>query len=289
MEIPPEILKCVVFLCYEEHKDNNTTEYTPFGTAFFVIMSTGQVSHFYLVTAKHCIEELNKKGAQDVYIRMNTTSGIKHIKVTMSAKWYYHPDHDTNPVDVAVTQLPIHVDGSDDIKMISDEWFLKEENITKKDIDIGDDVFITGLFSRHYGQERNLPIVRVGNIAMLSEEKVWTSWLGGKYIDAYLIEARSIGGISGSPVFFREPYFKNGSLKLGQNKYYLAGMIHGHWPVDESKIDTAVDSKKERDVNMGIAIVTPAIKILETLDQKELKDMRERSERNYQNKNASEK
>jgi hypothetical protein len=49
-----------------------------------------------------------------------------------------------------------------------------------------------GLFSEHQGAERNIPIVRVGNIAAMPEEPVLTTSWGA--IDAYLIEARSIGG-----------------------------------------------------------------------------------------------
>ena len=66
-------------------------------------------------------------------------------------------------------------------------------------IGVGDEVFLTGLFANHIGQQRNLPIIRVGNIALMPEEPVQHPSLGP--IDAYLIEARSIGGLSGSPVF----------------------------------------------------------------------------------------
>ena len=46
----------------------------------------------------------------------------------------------------------------------------------------------------------NLPIVRLGAIAAMPGEYIKTDW---GCLRAYLIEARSIGGLSGSPVFIR--------------------------------------------------------------------------------------
>lgn len=289
MEIPPEIQKCVVFLCYEQSGVNGTKDFIPFGTAFFIEVKEENLTHFYLITAKHNLDEIKKIGVDKIFIRINSKNGgANFIEVAERVKWYFHPDNDNNPVDVAITQ--IEISNLFDIRTIPHGMFLKEENIKNRDVDIGNEVFITGLFSRYYGKDKNLPIIRVGNIAMLPEEKIWVSLNDGCYIDAYLIEARSIGGLSGSPVFFREPYFKrldNGQIELRpEPKYYLGGIIHGHWPIDDSKIDNSVDYRKEKNVNMGIAIITPAIKILEILNQKELKDMRMRAERNYKNENA---
>jgi hypothetical protein len=41
-----------------------------------------------------------------------------------------------------------------------------------KGIGIGDDVFITGLFSFVAGVDKNLPVVRTGNLAMVPSERV---------------------------------------------------------------------------------------------------------------------
>lgn len=61
---------------------------------------------------------------------------------------------------------------------------------------------------------------------MLPDEKVETKFFGD--IDAYLIESRSLGGVSGSPVFFCKPQQTNKGLTPGI-KVYLGGLIHGHW------------------------------------------------------------
>lgn len=54
---------------------------------------------------------------------------------------------------------------------------------------------------------------------MIPSELIHTDKLGD--IEVYLIEARSIGGVSGSPVFVRESFPRAG-------KHYLLGLMHGH-------------------------------------------------------------
>jgi hypothetical protein len=69
-----------------------------------------------------------------------------------------------------------------------------------------------GLFSEHPGGDHNEPIARFGNIALMPAEKV-TVDVGDStaHIRAYLVEARSWGGHSGSPafVFFPPDRFLN--------------------------------------------------------------------------------
>ena len=149
------------------------------------------------------------------------------------------------------------------------------EIITNESIGCGDEVFLTGLFSNHSGQQRNIPIIRIGNIACMPEEPVQTKALGA--IDAYLVEARSIGGLSGSPVFVHLSGVRKGSLKLGQEPIYWLGLMHGHFDLerldmDEVESDILMDLK----VNMGIAIVVPVSKVLEVLNQEEFTKAREK-------------
>jgi hypothetical protein len=87
------------------------------------------------------------------------------------------------------------------------------DQVRANEVSLGDEVFIVGLFRHHHGTRKNIPIVRVGNLAALTEEKVATK-LG--LLDAYLIEARSIGGLSGSPVF----------LNLGVVRYLDKAVKH---------------------------------------------------------------
>ena len=74
------------------------------------------------------------------------------------------------------------------------------------------------------GRDRNFPIVRTGHIAMMPDEKIPKvkigDWEGNA--DAYLIESRSIGGWSGSPVFVRGTYYVPFSA-IGRRREYNEG------------------------------------------------------------------
>lgn len=275
MEVPKEILRSVAFICVKE-TDGITQTFEPCGTGFFVsVQSANNLFHLYFVTAKHIIEETR---GMEISVKVNNGRGASmNITIANGFSWITHPDEN---VDVAITPFALPIETN--LISIPIDMALKKEDIDNGNIGIGDDVFITGLFTHHHGKFENLPIVRMGNIAMLPNEKVSVGWHDGVDMDAYLIEARSIGGISGSPVFFGESHFKRNFGKESQiknalrfnPKFYLGGLIHGHWKTDISKIDKAKSIKEEENVNMGIAIVTPASKIVETLMQDSLVEMR---------------
>ena len=159
------------------------------------------------------------------------------------------------------------------------------------DIGIGDEVFATGLFTPAPGTARNVPILRHGNIAMMPEEQIQTE---SGFADVYLVESRSIGGLSGSPVFvrptinarvFNESGGKTDFVVAGHGMTLL-GLIHGHWDIKESDLNKAFFSNDpKRGVNLGIGIVVPAIKILETLNRHELVTLREQDERLFEQSN----
>ena len=201
-------------------------------------------------------------------IRINSKDGLA-VMYAKEIRWWYHPEDDL--VDVAVTAWKPQFNDLDFRCVTTDICF--NEHV-KKDANIGtgNEVFITGLFSRFTGASKNHPIVRMGNIAMMPDEKIPTK--GGDR-DAYLIEARSIGGVSGSPVFVRE------DIKIGKTRHWLLGLVHGHWDLPPgNKNDNLVsDSEQSEAVNMGIAIVIPAEKILEVINQPKLAEKRKRDER----------
>lgn len=144
---------------------------------------------------------------------------------------------------------------------------LNDQMYKEYNISLGDEVFIVGLFRHHVGSLKNIPIVRVGNLAALNEEKVVTP--SGER-DAYLIEARSIGGLSGSPVFFNLGSVRafGEDLKfLKKPIFILSGLIHGHYDVENLNEDNAnEDSLTPEKINTGIAIVTPIHKVIETIE-----------------------
>jgi hypothetical protein len=193
-----------------------------------------------------------------VYIRLNLKSGNSKWYFTELSAWYTHPTDAS--IDVAI--LNVGVPEECDHLVIPSFLGLTEAKSQEHEIGLGDEVFITGLFRHHHGSNKNIPIVRVGNLACLDEEHVVTS-LGE--MDAYLIEARSIGGLSGSPVFLNL-----GIIRMVKGQIVHAtkgpiilfmGLIHGHFDVKTNAVDmnNVLDGNglTTEQINTGVAIVVP--------------------------------
>jgi hypothetical protein len=276
MRVPDEVRQCVAFIGVDSTKFG--------GTGFFVnipSLSIPNAFYSYFVTAKHVADNTIDR---DFVVRMNKIDGpaVPVLSQKGTTRWWLHP---TDNTDVAV--MPLRPDSSViEWKGIPESMFVTDQVIRDNSLGTGDEVFITGLFTQVTGSTRNIPIVRAGHMAMMPGERVPTK-LGP--MEAYLIEARSIGGVSGSPVFVREtivlPMTKPGQIVKPENapylsgsgRFWLLGLMHGHWDVAPSAInDDAFDANGK--VNMGIAIVMPATKILETLYHPELVDMRKKGD-----------
>jgi hypothetical protein len=267
MLVPDEVRKCVAFVVYQAPDGLKVA-----GTAFFVgieVPDFGGAFQF-AVTAKHVIEQIKKRSVDGkVYLRMNFKNEPASLVHTSIDGWLYHPSDSS--VDVAVS--PFLFSEKFDHLYYPVSSFATKEVIEKEKIGLGDEVFLAGMFYGHLGKKRNIPIVRVGNIAAMPEEPVDTD-IGE--IEAYLVESRSISGLSGSPVFVHlgviRPNWedKGGHLKMfsGVGRFYLLGLMHGHFDKPISQEDTVVeDDVRQERVNMGIAVVVPATKILEVIHQ----------------------
>lgn len=280
MQVPDEIRDSVVFLYSQQDLGP-----AAMGTAFFVAITAGDESqpltpgvdgHPYLVTARHVIDGIRDYGTDGkVHVRVNLRDGGIAFVETEADEWRSLSDG-ADLVDIAV--LPW---GSTpqllDYKVIPVvPMFVTDELITQDNIGLGDDLFMTGLFVNHFGERRNIPIVRMGNIATMPGEPVATD-LGS--MTAYLIESRSVGGLSGSPVFVEVDPLRSvtvdplgGTVRAStarlSRRFYLLGLVHGHWDAQFAAGDGA--SVPDPLVNMGVAIVVPTQKIMEVLNMPKL-------------------
>jgi hypothetical protein len=266
MKIPDEIRKCVVFVCYRTGTKTKLA-----GTAFLVgipLEDTG-ISAVYVITAKHIIDAIRAKSSdQKVYLRMNFKDTEAKLIETPIESWIFHPKESNVDVAIMGWAPPQEIF---DYRLIHIQTAATQEVIKQQGIGVGDEVFLTGLFENRVGLQRNLPIIRVGNIASMPEEKIHTRNLGD--IDAYLIEARSIGGLSGSPVFVTSSDID--SVKISPKRaaeiyrrFYWLGLMHGHFDLEKLELDALVeDSLTNLKINIGIAIVVPVWKILEVMNQ----------------------
>jgi len=266
MIVPDNVRKSVVFLGYR--MADGSMRFA--GSAFFLGRDQeGEiVKDVYLVTAKHVIDGIRKLGLAEFFVRANTSDGQSVWAKCQSADWHFHPTDAS--VDVAL--LRTGVPAGWDHLVIPLSMCVTPTALQTNEVGLGDEVFVVGLFRHHHGTQRNIPIVRVGNLAALTEEKVNTKDFG--LVDAYLIEARSIGGLSGSPVFLNLGVVRyvDKSVKhsTGGPIFFLLGLIHGHYDVPSASIDGVSSDAEEtltaERVNTGIAIVVPTEKVIEALD-----------------------
>jgi hypothetical protein len=264
MIIPDDVRKCVVFLGYR--LANGEMKFA--GSAFFIGDGEGdRANHVCLVSAKHVINGVRSKGLDQVFVRFNRKDGSAEWRSTLLENWVVHEDP---AVDVCAIRhgIPEELDHLVLPRAIT----ATAEKFSEHEIGLGDEVFITGLFRHHTGSSRNIPIVRIGNLVAMKEEKVQTS---AGMADAYLVEARSIGGISGSPVFVHLGSARQigGSMMIssGGPQFLLLGLVHGHYDVEEAMVDEigedASSGLSTAKINSGIAIVIPIEKAFDLLDR----------------------
>ena len=263
MPIPDEVRKCVAFLAYKDAQGMIRLAGTVFFVGVGVPGDTLGNSFGYAVTAKHVIGGIKEKSVDGkVYFRLNLKDVGAEFAESKIDDWHFHPTD--NSVDVAA--MNFGASSMLDHLVFPAAGIATADVINAQKIGIGDEVFIVGLFVHHYGQQKNIPIIRIGNIAAMPEEKIQTA---SEEMEAFLIESRSIGGLSGSPVFVNTAGARTigNTLSLGGGGIFLLGLVHGHWDVPPSQLDTVIVDNRRESVNIGIAIVVPAQKILELLNQ----------------------
>jgi hypothetical protein len=298
MNVPDVVLKNVVFIG-RPGSGAESDQVTWFATGFFVLVETPgptDPNFPYLVTVKHVADQLEKR---DWCVRINRRDGDAVLVTIRNEQWWRHPT-EAQSVDCAVLPFEWRDEFNLEATAVPRSMFVTKDVIENNGIGEGDEVFVVGLFTRLAGTERNIPIVRTGNIAMMPREQLPMATIGDYAgpIDAYLIETRSMGGISGSPVFVRETVVMSDiqavNLGTGATKrtvahmggqFYFLGLNHGHWLIPASerdKYDFHTTNKAAHDaLSLGISVVVPAKKILEILDQPGLFDRRERELREW--------
>jgi hypothetical protein len=285
MIVSDEVRQCVVFI-YLDDKDGVRR---PAGTAFFVSFDRSHGAHghwTYLVTAKHVLDGIRAARADGMmFLRVNVKgAGFAYLPCSVEV-WTTHPDT-TLIDDVAV--LPWNPEAEFEYR----SYPLEDSVDEKTGHGVGDEVFLPGLFVNHAGKERNIPIVRIGNIAAMPSEPV-KSRIGP--LDAYLVEARSIGGLSGSPVFVNLGLYRKVDGKVveardNEGVHRLLGLMHGHWSVQPQDApegdDVTLDAVSDEWINMGIAMVVPVERIIATVNHPEQVQMREKIDREEAEKTA---
>jgi hypothetical protein len=178
-------------------------------------------------------------------------------------EWLFHDDPSN---DVAVHPFMAPNEQYMFVSATKESWATADV-IAQEKIGIGDDLIIAGLFAAQVGRDMNRPIVRTGNIAAMPDEPLRHTE-SGLYFEGYLAEVRSVGGLSGSPVWFvitPARVMPGSTIPERRLHFYLLGLVRGHWKKDGEWL--ADFAGEETDVlNTGIAIVTPIQKAIDIIE-----------------------
>ena len=208
--------------------------YAPLGTVFFVAYHDSRTAadqnFIYLVTAKHVLKDADGHYMKTISVRLNIKDQlaekgydeIANITVSDSSgnlAWF----HDSNDaIDVAATPL-LPNQTKFDFKAIPVSMFVDAATLESNKVAEGDSIFFIGLMARYFGRNKIYPIVRHGNIAMMTNEEIDTPTGRQK---AFIVELVSWPGNSGSPVFLNLGGMRNGSMMIGTNPKFI-GILSG--------------------------------------------------------------
>jgi hypothetical protein len=183
--VPDEYLNCIVYL-YPSIPAAETGERAG-GTGFIVGIpndfDSNSLPFFYVVTNKHVVD------AGNTTVRFNTRQGTHEAFEYDERNWVRAAN-----ADLAIYLLSEANPQRHTAQAITSGQFLTHDKMAKLAIGIGDEVFFAGRFVNAEGRKQNRPTLRFGTIAQMS-----TDTIDGE--ESFLVEARSIPGYSGSPVF----------------------------------------------------------------------------------------
>lgn len=252
----------------------------PIGTAFVmgypVPDGSGAVVPL-VVTAKHVVGDREK-----VIGRFTAKSGTEpvHVIYDLAASRgegdvWEHPDEG---VDLLLFRT-LHFEQTK-YSPVPVEVIASRKTYSEEDVKATDRVIFPCLLVNFMGTTRNYPVMRDGSIALIPDEPVPLEYdVGSRRVrtrqEVILIDATSIPGASGSPVFlWPGPRVRHGTFTVGDARPWLLGTMHGFYPALPREL-VGVQTTGEVPAfaeNSGIAIVLPSWRLLEILELDEVKE-----------------
>lgn len=291
MLIDDQARECVAFLSVDVSEED-TIALKPVASAFFIGENIGGDRWVkYIVTARHVLDQSRPYGP--LWLRCVSKDGSeKKLAQLDHNAWIMHPT-----ADVAVAPLQINLDKFD-VRFVPKDILADTGWIDRHNIGVGDHLAVPGLFRHHLGEKRDEPIVRFGRIAHISPNKVKLPAEGGApsmEMQVILADLSSWGGQSGSPAWayfsVDRHLFGGEALNMEVPSPRLLGVLHGHYSVrqiveedttkppwereEQPSVSDNTPSKRHVRLNSGIAIIVPAPRILDLLQTKQAKQVRE--------------
>lgn len=272
-KIPPTFLDSVFYL-YKSASDAKEGKRNG-GTGFFVAVGRGDSPPFlYAVSNWHIVGP--GPGLENATVaRVNTKGGGSEALDGLT--WLHHGDGD----DLAIARVGLAPDYFA-YSAIPSSLFLvsipgpfealnEEDKRATTPFGPGNEVFFIGRYADHEGKEKNYPVVRFGNVAMEPREPI-RSELGIDQ-DSFIVESRSTGGFSGSPVFvnpsalIHEDGVSDFYMKM---KTYLLGIVWGHGDLFQRVLGPDQETTAPGDPmwvkqNSGLMYVVPSWKLRDQL------------------------
>ena len=178
MTVDPLVKETVafVFLPDQEHPE----KFKPQGTGFFIAINAEDQNHVfgYFVTAKHVFQTEDKKHwLSSVYVRLNKHDNTsEYFRIDLFPEGNKKNIFTSNDPTVDLAIIWVNLSTLDahkyKIRFLTEDFLTTKADYEKFNIKEGTEVFFTGLFIRHVGEQRNYPIVRFGRVALIPEEKI---------------------------------------------------------------------------------------------------------------------
>lgn len=283
MRIGDDARKCVIYLGQKKDGQDHELDKDKTATAFFISHKVDGVTTWYLITNKHVATTI---GVPPFFIRFNK-KGLEDswLEPIREAKWERHDD---DAVDLALMEFNPPKDA--DVLAFPAEHLLTQEKIIAKQIGAGDITYVIGLFKRLPGTKRCMPIVHTGHLALAqfgSERIPLKNQYGVRTeIQAHLVQAHTLSGSSGSPVFIKRgievwPAEDTGVMPRAFGAVFLLGVWQGSFEAKpgETLVSDAGFNANDR-LAVGYGVVVPAHQILEILLKPELQQARRATEQN---------
>jgi hypothetical protein len=277
--IPAIITNSVIYLFRDRHESEAGIDFGGSGFLIGINAASGTGTHCYAVTNAHVIES----GYCVVRINLrHESSGMEFTDCFefSEGNWICSPNH-----DLAICPFPPDFDPRKfACSFLEPRFLLTREEWKERDIGPGDDVVYVGRFFGHAGKFENMPSVRFGNISMNpNEREPLRATINQRSIEqvAFLVEARSRSGYSGSPVFFLHQHaVNNPRAVVPMFDMKLLGVDFCHIPenVDIETLEGHTLNWKAQ-VHAGMMGVIPAWYLLDFLTEApELTEQRKRDE-----------
>jgi len=257
-------------------------DFIPTGTCFLISVFEKHtlLTFVYVVTCRHLADR------NGVCLRIGRRDKLPKI-IDMPADDWYFPEN--RRIDLAVAPFDMTLweeDGELAIAPVGYPGAVWGDPATAKNYFLcpGADLAIPSLFVPHPGERANIPIMRLATIAAMPGEPLR---FASPAHSSYLIESRSLGGSSGSPVFVNlrpydaaVPYVKIDEDGAAQVQLLLLGMLTGAHSgdyADDFATPDQIAATADSQFNAGISVVTPISVVMDFILGGPMADDRARS------------